>query len=442
MDEVNFLIWRYMQENEFPHSAYVFETEFLADSTNINGSHIPPNALITLLQKSLIYLKLEKSIKQARSSSDPKIQNEIQNILSSFPNVEPTPASSEGVEVVNLASTHFNFFNGNSQSIECCSWSPNGTQFATLESDGIATIWTRSNNFFDKIVIGTPESLKSRCPKSIGWNHDGSLLAVATFTQTTIYTFRGDPISHISQGCSALQFNPRNNLLALCSINDYSISLWDVKLHQQPHLVENYQIHQDAILDICWRDEGKFATASIDKSIGLFTVSGDKKILHSHSGPFISISFSIDNSLFATGCNDGSIHIWKDEREIQILKGHLNGITSIDWNPKIPNIVASASIDGSVKIWDAISGNCHCTFAHHTDGVSVMKWFKSGEFLVTGGNDGIIAVWKMPEAKMVGAYANEGCVTCISIDPNCKDVIVCYDTSTMVIIPCSELFKQ
>lgn len=59
-----------MTENGFAHSAFVFETEAMTNTTNIATSQIPPNTLITLLQKSLLYMELEKSIHQARS--DPK----------------------------------------------------------------------------------------------------------------------------------------------------------------------------------------------------------------------------------------------------------------------------------------------------------------------------------------------------------------------------------
>jgi hypothetical protein len=46
---MNFLIWRYMQEDSVPHSAFVFDTESFASNMNIPGAQIPPGALITLL---------------------------------------------------------------------------------------------------------------------------------------------------------------------------------------------------------------------------------------------------------------------------------------------------------------------------------------------------------------------------------------------------------
>lgn len=71
-DEMNYLVYRYLQENGFVHSAFIFESESLAESTNISASQIPPNALITLLQKSLQYMRLEKAIRVAKE--DPKSQ--------------------------------------------------------------------------------------------------------------------------------------------------------------------------------------------------------------------------------------------------------------------------------------------------------------------------------------------------------------------------------
>lgn len=79
-DEINYLVYRYLQENGFPHSAFIFETESLADATNISGSQIPPGALITLLQKSLQYMKLEKSIIEAKEDPQSPAHEGIKKI--------------------------------------------------------------------------------------------------------------------------------------------------------------------------------------------------------------------------------------------------------------------------------------------------------------------------------------------------------------------------
>lgn len=83
-DEVNFLVYRYLQEsgkclshrNEpdlyrnlilmyfvgFHHSAYTFGIESHISQSNINGALVPPAALLTILQKGLQYTEAEISI--------------------------------------------------------------------------------------------------------------------------------------------------------------------------------------------------------------------------------------------------------------------------------------------------------------------------------------------------------------------------------------------
>ena len=50
-DEVNFLVYRYLQESGFTHSAFVFGAESLIAQSNINGALVPPCALTSIIQK-------------------------------------------------------------------------------------------------------------------------------------------------------------------------------------------------------------------------------------------------------------------------------------------------------------------------------------------------------------------------------------------------------
>ena len=82
-DEVNYLIYRYLQESGrslfsfstcfsiiinsfavegFTHSAYVFGVESHISQTNINGTLVPPAALLNVIQKGLQFTEAEISI--------------------------------------------------------------------------------------------------------------------------------------------------------------------------------------------------------------------------------------------------------------------------------------------------------------------------------------------------------------------------------------------
>ncbi|KAA0196400.1 F box:WD repeat containing protein [Fasciolopsis buskii] len=61
-DEVNFLIYRYLQESGYGPSAYLFDLESQMSRSNIDGSMIPPGSLLSLIQKGLQYTEAEISI--------------------------------------------------------------------------------------------------------------------------------------------------------------------------------------------------------------------------------------------------------------------------------------------------------------------------------------------------------------------------------------------
>jgi len=63
-DEINFLVYRYLQESGFGHSAYVFGMESNIMHSNIQSSLVPPAALCTLLIKGLCYIQAEILIQE------------------------------------------------------------------------------------------------------------------------------------------------------------------------------------------------------------------------------------------------------------------------------------------------------------------------------------------------------------------------------------------
>lgn len=61
-DEVNYLVYRYLLESGFTHAAYTFGIESHISQSNINGSMVPPAALLNIIQKGLQYTEAEISI--------------------------------------------------------------------------------------------------------------------------------------------------------------------------------------------------------------------------------------------------------------------------------------------------------------------------------------------------------------------------------------------
>ncbi|CAN8253653.1 unnamed protein product [Cochlearia groenlandica] len=53
---------------------------------------------------------------------------------------------------------------------------------------------------------------------------------------------------------------------------------------------------------------------------------------------------------------------------------HSGSVLGLAWNKKFRNLVASASIDKKVKVWDVATGQCRHTMEHHKDKVQAVEW--------------------------------------------------------------------
>lgn len=64
-DEVNVLVYRYLVESGFGHSAFTFAHESLVARSVVADADVPPGALITFLQKGLQYVEIESHLQEA-----------------------------------------------------------------------------------------------------------------------------------------------------------------------------------------------------------------------------------------------------------------------------------------------------------------------------------------------------------------------------------------
>lgn len=93
--------------------------------------------------------------------------------------------------------------------------------------------------------------------------------------------------------------------------------------------------------------------ASNGKLFIVDAISGEtRKEVNAHGQWVLSVAYSKDGKLIATGANDRLIKVWDAAGELlHLLKGHTGNITSLQFSDD-SHVLYSSSGDGTVKKWD------------------------------------------------------------------------------------------
>ena len=76
------------------------------------------------------------------------------------------------------------------------------------------------------------------------------------------------------------------------------------------------------------------------------------------------------------------------------MSEHKHFVMSVASNPKDSNVIASASFDGTIKLWNVNGVSSQMTLTGHDSGVNAVAFFAGDRtLLLSGGDDKSIILW-------------------------------------------------
>ncbi len=109
-----------------------------------------------------------------------------------------------------------------------------------------------------------------------------------------------------------------------------------------------------------------------------------------------SVAFSHNGSVLALADPKyKGIGLWNVEADTStVLAGHSKGVTSVSFSP-VAMLLASASEDGTVKLWDVETHTNIATLESQSSEVTAVLFSPDGATLAAGASDGVVTVWNV-----------------------------------------------
>jgi WD40 repeat protein len=187
-----------------------------------------------------------------------------------------------------------------------------------------------------------------------------------------------------------------------------------VKVHNFKQNLRSFEFsaHQGAVHTVAVSPGGELvASGGADRTVRLWrpkvqTGAGLALGGRSHAGCVRSAAFCAEGDMLVTAAHDKMVKLWDipEARFRGTLSGHSNWVRAAAVHPSNKALIGSGGDDKTVKLWDAAVKRPYLTLYEHTAAVNSLAFSPDGLLIASASADSSVKLWDLRTGKLFQHY--------------------------------------
>ena len=258
-------------------------------------------------------------------------------------------------------------YQGHHHGVSSVAFSPTESILASGSADHSIKVWSLSEETCLQTLTGHREWVNT-----IAFSADGQTLASGSHDRTIrLWDVSDGDCLRTCTGHRdvvwSVAFHPQNPIVASGSY-DQTVRLWDSHTGQR---LKTFFGYTNWVRSVAFsQDSQTLVSGHTDHQIRIWDCPHHhcRQTLTGHRSQVCTVDLSPDGQILASGSYDQTIRLWNRQtgQPLNTLLGHQNWVCAVAFNDD-GKTLASGGFDHTVKLWDVDSGHCLKTFSEHTN---------------------------------------------------------------------------